>query len=332
MRPLVLRSFPVLLLLPLVAASAFAQEQQLDAITQINGQDLPSDAATVYFNAEDCMDPSGTVFNLTLTNGAGVTQGFVWIGSGQNAMCQNLENRTDQTDLCRTLPSNPEQVGDNTTIFDLTLQELVDTGIADCENTALAGAPYQLFTFRNEDPGGNDVPTEGYGVAPFVIDVTPPQELVVTSALEQTGSVFTISWNSPSDSEQIARYSLYASATDDPVAAFEAGRIASAGRNAQSISISASSTDLPLTGDGRVFLYVNAQDEAAPDLLNGNEGPLSVATLGIAAETAGFCDDPNVDCSGCAVGPLVFAGGQPGAGLQLAGLLVAFVAARRRRR
>ena len=58
------------------------------------------------------------------------------------------------------------------TVFDLTLQELVDTGIVDCNNTAPQGQTYEIYSFRDEDPGGNDVALEGYGVAPFKV-VTP---------------------------------------------------------------------------------------------------------------------------------------------------------------
>jgi hypothetical protein len=66
-------------------------------------------------------------------------------------------------------------VGENATVFDLTLQELVDTGIVDCNNTALEGQPYEIYSFRNEDPGGTDVLPDGYGVAPFKVDVTLPE-------------------------------------------------------------------------------------------------------------------------------------------------------------
>jgi hypothetical protein len=65
---------------------------------------------------------------------------------------------------------NPLTVGDNATVFDLTLQELVDTGIVDC--TALEGQHYEIYSFRDEDPGGNDVSTELYGVAQFKVGVT----------------------------------------------------------------------------------------------------------------------------------------------------------------
>ena len=40
---------------------------------------------------------------------------------------------------------------------DLSLQALVDTGIFDCENTALEGRTFWIYSFRDEDPGGNDV-------------------------------------------------------------------------------------------------------------------------------------------------------------------------------
>jgi hypothetical protein len=309
-----------------------AQDEQQDAITSIDGENLPSDAATVYFNAVNCEDPSSTLFDLTLTNGAGVTQAFIWVGSGDNPGCQDEANRTSDTLRCRPLASNPKQVGDNTTVFDITLQELIDSEIADCENTALTGAVYQLYAFRNEDPGANNVPIEGYGVAPFRIDVTPPDQLSINDTSDQVGSTFNVGWANPSDSEQISLYELYSAPTDDPDDALANGPVASAGRNSRSISISANSPDLRYGDDGATYLYAAATDEASVDLVNGNMGALSAPTRGIAAETFGFCDDPDVNCDGCAVSPLVLAGGQPGVGLHVVGFLAAFVAARRRRR
>jgi hypothetical protein len=37
--------------------------------------------------------------------------------------------------------------------------------------TALEGQHYEIYSFRNEDPGGTDVIPEGYGVAPFKVGV-----------------------------------------------------------------------------------------------------------------------------------------------------------------
>jgi hypothetical protein len=133
-----------------------AQEQ--DAITCINGEAPTTDAGTIYFNAENCANAANTVYDVTLANAGGVTRIYMWVGV-QNGDCQLNDNRTDLQLLCRPMASsNPRTVGtvgDNATVFDLTLQELVDTGIVDC--TALEGQHYEIYSFRNEDPGGTDV-------------------------------------------------------------------------------------------------------------------------------------------------------------------------------
>ena len=46
--------------IPLLAPAALAQETQLDAITRINGEVPTTDAATIYFNAENCADAANT--------------------------------------------------------------------------------------------------------------------------------------------------------------------------------------------------------------------------------------------------------------------------------
>ena len=142
-----------------LAPTSFGQTEQIDAITKINGETLTSDNADVYFNAQNCADPAATLYDLTLTNGNGITQAYLWAGV-QNGLCNENAKRTDTQELCRPMASStPVNVGDNATIVDLTLQELVDTGIVDCANTALEGQPYEIYAFRSEDPGGNDVTT-----------------------------------------------------------------------------------------------------------------------------------------------------------------------------
>jgi hypothetical protein len=152
-----------------------APGMQQDAITCINGEAPATDAGTVYFNSENCADAANTVYDVTLANADGVTQIYMWVGV-QSGECQLNDKRTDLQLLCRPMASsNPRTVGDNATVFDLTLQDLVDTGVVDCSNTALEGQPYEIYSFRNEDPGGTDVPPDGYGVAPFRVDVTLPE-------------------------------------------------------------------------------------------------------------------------------------------------------------
>lgn len=315
--------------IPLTASTGIAQTEQADAITKINGETLTADVTKVYFNAANCADPANTLFDLTLTNGDGVGQAFLWAGT-ENAGCEQEENRTDQTLRCRPVSGNPRNVGDNATIFNLTLQELVDTGVVDCENTSLEGAPFSIYAFRTEDPGGDLVPVEGYGVAPFRVDVTPPDQLTLTSAPVQEGSSFTVAWNSPTDSQAIPQYRLYAAATDDPDAALANEILKTAGIDKKSLSVT--SGELNLAPGEEVYLFASAVDEAAVTIGDGNAGPLSDSTLGIAAETIGFCDDPSVDCSGCSVSPLVLPHGQPSAGLWVIGLVFAIVAGWRLRR
>ena len=168
-----------------LTAVGFAQDQEnWDSVTRINDE-LISGVATTYFNAEHCADPSSTGFDLAHSDRAGATQAFIWVGLGDNPGCQDQANRGDDTLRCRPLAANPKQLGNNTTVFDITLQELIDSELVDCENTALTGAPYRLYAFRNQAPGDTDVPTDGYGTAPITVDVVPPAELSITSALER---------------------------------------------------------------------------------------------------------------------------------------------------
>jgi hypothetical protein len=312
-----------------LASVAIAQETQADAITSIDGETLASDAATVYFNAANCADPGNTFYDLRLVNGDGVSQVYMWAGV-QNGNCQQNDKRSDLQLLCRPMAnSNPRTVEDNATVSGLTLQELVDTGVVDCDNTALEGQPFEIYSFRNEDPGGTEiVPPEQYGVAPFTVDVTPPDQLILTSNLDQQGSSFTVSWQAPTDSTSIAQYKLYRGDTDDPTAATPTG--VTAGLTARNITVSAAALGL---GIGETtYLFVSAIDMAAVVIGNGNEGELSVGTLATAAETLGFCSDPTVDCSGCSVSPLVLPNGQPSSGLWALGLVFAIVVGWRLRR
>ena len=310
----------------LLAAPAFAQEQE-DTVTTINAES--TDAVTrKYFNAENCADPANTKYDVTLTNADGVTRAFMWAGV-QNAGCEQNSMRTDQQLLCRKMAdSHPAQVGDNFTVFDLTLQELVDSEIVDCQNTALVGQPYWIYSFRTDDPGGTDVMVDGYGVAEIWVDVTPPDELSLTSQPVQDGSQFTITWSSPADSTEIQLYKLYRSDSGDPASAVDTGLTEQGTKTTFTVTAST----LGLAVGESTSLFVTAVDMAAVTPGNGNEGPLSEATFVTAAETFGFCDDPSVDCSGCSVSPMMLANGQAGSGPWLFGLLFAIVCGWRLRR
>jgi len=320
--------FTLIAALYVLAPAGLAQETQIDAITKIDGEVPTSSAATVYFNAAHCADAAVTVYDLTLVNGDGVTQVYMW-ASVQNGNCNENDKRTDQQELCRPMASsNPRTVGDNATLTDLLLDELVSTGVVDCNNTALEGQPYEIYSFRGEDPGGNDVLPEGYGIASFTVDVTPPEELTITSATTQQGSTFTISWSTPTDSNSIAQYKLYEGDTTDPAAASDTGVTAS--QNAKSISVAA--TSLGLATGASTNLFVSAVDMAAVTIGDGNEGPLSEATTVTAEATQGFCTPENGYCSGCSVSPMVLANGQPSSGAWVFGLVFAIVCVWRLRR
>jgi hypothetical protein len=326
------RSFWLLAILvawPLSSSIVEAQEGQLDAIVTINGETPLSSDADVYFNAANCASPGSTTYEVRLANGAGVTEAYMWAGA-QNGKCELNASRTDLQLLCRPMAdSQPRVVGANATITSLTLQELVDTGIVNCENTALTGTPYQIYSFRNQDPGGTDVSAEGYGAAPFFVDVTPPSQLTITSELEQDGSSFTISWEQPVDFTKVEEYKLYRGSSPDPAAAADTGIVNGQGLET-SISVTASQLGLSI-GD-EAYLFVSAVDMASVVPGNGNEGELSEATRVISSQTLGFCDDPGVDCSGCSVSAMMLPNGQPGAGLWLVGLVLTVLCGWRLRR
>ncbi len=144
-----------------------------DAITCINGEAPATDAGTVYFSVENCADAANTVYDLSLANADGVTQVYLWAGI-ENAGCWEASKRSDQLDVCREVVGNPRVVGPSVTVFGLTLEELVGTGIVNCNNMELEGQLYEIYSFRNTDPGGTDVDPSNYGVAPFKV-VTLPQ-------------------------------------------------------------------------------------------------------------------------------------------------------------
>jgi len=169
---------------------------------------------------------------------------------------------------------------------------------------------------------------DGYGVAEIWVDVTPPDELSLTSQPVQDGSQFTITWSSPADSTDIQLYKLYRSDSGDPASAVDTGLTEQGTKT--TFTVNASTLDLAI-GES-TSLFVTAVDMAAVTPGNGNEGPLSEATEVTAAQTLGFCDDPNVDCSGCSVSPMRLANGQPSSGLWVFGLLFAILCGWRLRR
>ena len=282
-----------------------ANAQLLDDISSINGEPSVSNAAVDFFNRAHCESPGETLFELTIAgSGEAVTQVYLWMGI-QNANCELAANRTDLARVCSEISGNPYTVGVGSVVRGPSLQDLIDSpeAIVDCGNTALQGVPYEIFVFRSEDPGSKDVAAESYGIAQFTVDVTPPHALEITSALEQEGSIFTISWTTPIDQASMAQYNLYASEADVPETAVAGGIVATASQNATSISVSAA--QLGLAEDEQSYLFVSAVDDAAITVGDGNEGPLSTPTKAVAranedpcADLDGGCPDGGIDAGG----------------------------------
>jgi hypothetical protein len=291
-----------------------ANAQLLDNISSIDGEHSVSNAALAFFNRAHCESPGETLFELTIAGpGEPVIQVYLWMGI-QNANCEQGANRTDLAGRCSEVSGNPHTVATGSVVRGLSLQDLIDTpeAIVDCGNTALQGVPYEIFVFRNEDPGSKDLAAESYGIAPFVVDVTPPDALETTSAPEQEGTVFTISWTTPTDASSMAQYNLYVSEVDVPEVAVAGGIVATASRNAKSISVSA--VQLGLAEDEQSYLFVSAVDEAAITAGDGNEGPLSTPTKAVARANEDACADLDGGCPDGGIDAGVDAGDPPETG------------------
>jgi hypothetical protein len=316
-----------------LAPTSFAQ--LVDRVNQIDGFVLEAEEIA-YFNATQCDVPEDTTYELRLSTdaGAAVSQVYLWAGK-QNGECHLNSNRTDITANCREIVGNPRTVQPDSLIIDLTLQELIDTGVVACDTSGLEGTPYEIFAFRTSDPGSTDVPQSDYGISLVTIDVMPPNELNVTNGSPLIGQNFVIAWTRPTD--QIEFYRFYCSDDDDPVTAMLLS--ITAGENATSQTI----TDAQLMLEGcntvSTFLYVSAVDKAfqlaSPGI--GNEGPLSSSTEVSVMPTSGVCGDPAVnpgavECSGCSMSPMMLATGQPGPMVWLIGLVFAIAVGRRLRR
>jgi len=299
--------------LTVLAPAAFAQ--LVDRVNQIDGAVLEAEEIA-YFNAEQCSVPVATTYEIRLSTEAGtaVNQVYLWVGK-QNGECNLNSNRTDITANCREMAGNPRTVNPDSLISGLTLQELIDTGVATCDSSGLEGTPYEVFAFRNDDPGSTDVLPTDYGIADLTVDVTPPDELNITNPDTLVGQSFVISWTRPTD--QIEFYRFYRSDVDDPAAATLLN--ITAGENATSQTVTAQ--QLGLAAGDTTYLYASAIDKAFQIDSSGigNEGPLSVGTQVNAVETTGFCDATG-SCSGCSVSPMTLLGGESGAFTWIVGL------------
>jgi hypothetical protein len=290
--------------------------QLADRVNQIDGFVLEAEEIA-YFNAMQCGVSADTTYQLRLSTEAGtsVTQVYLWAGK-QNGECNLNSNRTDITANCREIAGNPRTVEPDSLISNLSLQDLIDTGVVTCDSSGLEGTPYEVFAFRDADPGSTDVAETDYGISTLTVDVTPPDELTVTNADTLMGQSFVISWTRPTD--QIEFYRFYQSDTDDPAAATLLS--ITAGENATSQTISAQ--QLGLTEGDTTYLYVSAVDKAFQIASGGigNEGPLSTGTQANAVATSGVCDVTG-SCTGCSASPMALAGGKAGTTGWLLGLV-----------
>lgn len=316
------------------ALTAFAPTtlaQASDLIVSINGEGFLSDTQdSRFFNAANCADPAGTSFELRIdtTAGTAVDQVYLWVG-GQNSECNLERNRTDITaNRCSPVAGEAAQTLDaNNLINGLTLADLTDNEVVDCANTALEGQPYELYGFRNEPPGSQDILSESFGVAQFKVDVTPPNPPNVQTEPPGLGESFTMTWPQPTDDLQLYRF-YRNDVEDDPETATLIEGV-TADQNATSQKFTAGG--LGLDPDESTFLYATAVDKASAVPGNGNEGDKSAGWMVTAAETTGFCDASGA-CTGCSISPLSMAGGSRSSAAWLLGLVFAAACVWRLRR
>ena len=265
-------------------------------------------------------DPATTTFEIRLEETGSVNEVFLWVG-GQNAQCNLVTSRDETRNTCGELTGNPRSVGNNFLIIDLTLQDLLDarsgsTDIVTCDS-GLRGTPYEIFVFRNEAPGNNDVLPANYGIAEFTVDVQPPNQPLVDTTPQRQSS-FNITWSDPDPADDIQIWEFWFSETDDPETADSTG--ITADLNARSQTISATMLGLEPSESG--FIFVNAFDQAfVSNQQGGNEGELSEGVMVTNVAVAGICDVTG-ECTGCSVSPADLAGGRgPGSVAWILGLL-----------
>lgn len=299
--------------------TTFAQAS-VDLITSIDGEGFLSDTQERFFNAVNCESPADVPFQERIVTLAGtpVSQVYLWVGE-QNSQCELESNRTDITNRCRPVAGGAAQTLDaNNLILGLTLADLTETGLVDCANTALEGQPYELYGFRNEAPGSQDVLPENFGVAAFKVDVTAPNPPNVSTEPSGLGESFTMTWPQPTDDLQLYRF-YRNDLEDNPDTATLIDGV-TADLNATSQNFTA--TGLGLGQDESTYLYATAVDKASVVPGNGNESEKSAGWMVTAAETAGFCDASGT-CTGCSVSPISIIGDAPSSAAWMLGLLFA---------
>lgn len=302
--------------------------QAADLITSIGGEGFLSDTQERFFNAANCADPAGTSFEDRIDTTSGTAgQVYLWVG-GQNSECNRADNRTDITDRCQPVAGEAAQTLDiNNLVLGLTLADLTDTGLVDCANSALQGQPYELYAFRTTPPGGDDVLPENFGIAPFKVDVTPPNPPNVSTEPPGLGESFTMTWPQPTDDLQLYRF--YRNDVEDNPDTATLIEGVTADLNATSQNFTA--TGLTLEQDESTYLYATAVDKASAVPGNGNESAKSAGYMVTAVETTGFCDASGA-CTGCSVSPLSITGGSQSSAAWMLALLFATACVWRLRR
>ncbi len=245
-------------------------------------------------------DPESTTFQLRLaTTGTPVSSVFLWLGT-QGGECERAENRDLTRGNCGEIPGNPRSLGNDLTIPGLTLQDLLDAdsgggNIASCESSGLEGTPYEIFVFRNTNPGSMDVDPSQYGIANFYIDVEPPNPARVNTT-PQRQSTFNISWGDPDPTDNyIELWSFWYSDSNDPSTAEQLSLTAPLNERSQNISASFLGLEEGETG----YVFMTVYDQAfVSDQRGGNQSELSSSVEVTNVSVGGFCDATD-DCTGC---------------------------------
>lgn len=274
--------------------------------------------------------PDETTFQIRLDQSNPPSQVFLWVGT-QQAGCEQVANRNETMGICGELSGNPRSVGTDFLVSDLTLQDLLDATsggdpIVTCES-GLRGTPYEIFVFRDTAPGATDVDPGNYGVAPFTVDVEPPNPPRINTGSQRQAS-FNITWDDPDPADDIQLWSFWFSQTNDPATATELDLTSEL--SARSRSISASRLGL---ADGETgYIFMTAFDQAfVTDSMGGNESDLSASVEVTAVAVAGYCDRSG-DCGGCAASPMTLWGRGASDTPWILGVLVGSLLLWRRRR
>jgi MYXO-CTERM domain-containing protein len=275
-----------------VVAPSDAAAQEQDFITRVGDVSFATTVQTVWVNATQCDTESSVELEVQLGGTGSLSQVFVWVGGGA-ANCQTRESRNGANPTCSQVGNGPKLLEANRVIT-FPLSELTGTGNGrvNCGGSPPQGDPYKLFVFRT-NPGDNEVPASDYGTAPFTVDVSAPDPVVINSPGPLSGSRFTVSWEQPTDFQFLDGYYYYQNEVDDAATATE---IPGSSGNQSTTSVTISAADLGLAEGESAFIYVQAVDMAL------NIGELSSPGVeAIYIPSGGFCEATG-EC-GCSASP-----------------------------